>query len=269
MENAVFEFHDYKTYLHERIRHLPGKGRGARSQLAAAMGCQVAYVSHVLAGDRHFSLEQAEAAARFFSLRTEETEFFLLLVEYCRAGTHSLKEFLRRQLEQRRENFQQLKARVKLKGKISLEEQALYYSSWHFQAVQMALLLPHCGHAREVAKLLGLGGERVNEVISFLLSKGLVRETKNGFENTETKIHLGNDSPFVSKLHSNWRVHCLGVLDRKQEADLHYSGLVTVSRADYKKLRELFVKAVLDAHNLVFPSKDEMLCFMGMDFYEL
>ena len=46
-----------------------------------------------------------------------------------------------------------------------------------------------------------------------------MRESAKGYENTEAKIHLGADSPLISKLHTNWRIHCLGVLDRKQDAE--------------------------------------------------
>ena len=88
----LFEQTDYKAYLLALIATYPSKGRGIHRSMAEAIRCQVAYISHVLAGDYHFSIEQAEASARFFGLSRAESEFFVLLVSHNRSGTTELRE---------------------------------------------------------------------------------------------------------------------------------------------------------------------------------
>ncbi|MCM2324803.1 MAG: hypothetical protein NDJ90_16205, partial [Oligoflexia bacterium] len=90
-----------------------------------------------------------------------------------------------------------------------------------------------------------------------------------GYVTTETRIHLGNDSPLIGKLHANWRLHTLQSLDRKNPEDLHYSAAVTLSHADFTAVREILTRALLDTHKVIHPSKEERLCVMAMDFYEL
>ncbi len=271
MENSIYEYTEYKRFLLDRIAQAPSAGRGMRRKMADAMKCQVAYVSHILAGDRHLSPEQAEALTRFLGLRNDEAEYFMLLVEQNRAGTRELRAFLDRQLTRRREDHGHLRNRVAIRGKISPENQAVYYSSWHYQAVRMLITIPEFRRPDAIAERLGLKLERVNEILGFFIDNGLARHGPRGqYETVEAEIHLGNDSPLISRLHSNWRIHVLQTLDRKQADDLHYSGAVTLSSSDLPRVREIWMKAVLESHKVIrASSKEERLCVLAADFYEL
>jgi uncharacterized protein (TIGR02147 family) len=269
MERSPFEFAEYKSFVLSRIEAYPQGGRGVRARIAEAMGCQVAYVSHVLAADRHFSPEQAEALARFFALRVDEAEYFVLLVERARAGTPQLRQMIERQLERRREEYGELRARVQLRGRITPADQATYYSSWHYQAIRMLLTVPGHGTVARISERLGIPAERVTEVLTFLLEKGWVSETAQGYAATDVQVHLGGDSPLISKLHANWRIHSLTQLDRRNPEDLRYSGVVALSHGDFARVRELWVKTLLRSHKVVGPSREERVCAMALDFYEL
>jgi uncharacterized protein (TIGR02147 family) len=269
MEQPIFDFDDYKPFIVALIETFPNEGRGVRRKLAEACGCQVAYVSHVLAGDKNFSLEQAEAAARFFCLREDETEFFLLLTERARAGTVELRRYLDRQLSHRRLDYQEIKKRIRIHESISPADQAMYYSSWHYQAVHSAMTIPGLGSADAIAQRIGLDSERANEIILFLLSKGLVKETKHGYQPSEKQIHLPRTSPLIGKLHANWRVRTLSSLDRNKSEDYHYSGLVTLSQQDMLVVREILTRSLAEAIEVIKPSKEEKLCLLAMDFFEI
>jgi uncharacterized protein (TIGR02147 family) len=269
MTTSVFEFEDYKAFLLACIESAPNSGRGVRRELADFAGCQVAYVSHVLAGERHFNLEQAEAAARFFALRDDETEFFFLLVERQRAGTPELRRNLNRRIQSRRTDYREIKKRIRITKSISSADQALYYSSWHYQAVHSLLSIPDYQQSAKIATRLNLPTERVSSILEFLLDKGLIRETSNGYQSTETQIHLPRTSPLIAKLHSNWRVQTLSALENLKDDDYHYSGLVSLSAEDVSKVREIMTKALASSIEVVKPSREEKLCVLAMDFYEL
>jgi uncharacterized protein (TIGR02147 family) len=264
---SIFQFSDYKKFVLDRIEAAPNQGRGLRRELAEAMGCQVAYVSHVLAGDRHFSLEQAEALARFFALRAEETGFFFLLVEHNRAGTPALRKFLERQIREKRLEYLELQSRVNVQGKISEQDEATYYSSWHYQAVRVALSLPHCRTVGAISKELNLPSERVTEVLTFLIHRGIAREQGGQYFPGATRVHLASDSPHITKLHSNWRLHALRSLENYHTSDFHYSGVVSISRDDFEKVQEILRKAVVESLDVVKPSQEERLAVMNLDFY--
>lgn len=277
MDRFVFEFDDYKAFILAYIESAPNGGRGVRRRLSQAAGCQVAYISHVLAGDKHLSPEQAEAVARFFHLREEELDFFLLLVQLARAGTLQLKNQVLRQIEFRKREFQEVKKRLRINEEISPIDQALYYSSWHFQAIHSLFTIPEfqtnhqSGTSIEalIAIRLSLDIERVHEVLTFLLEKGLIEKRQKSFHVSEKQIHLPRTSPLISKLHSNWRVRTLGALDRIRADDYHYSGLVTLSHDDARRVREILMKALEASIDVVKPSKEEKICVLAMDFFEL
>ena len=84
---SLLEYRNYKLLLNDLIDTYPASGRGVRRRLAEAIRCQVAYVSHVLSGNYHFSAEQTEAASGFFGFSKDESEYVVLLVAHNRAGT--------------------------------------------------------------------------------------------------------------------------------------------------------------------------------------
>lgn len=269
MIRNIYEFTDYKAFTLARIGDFPNEGRGVRRQLAEAIGCQVAYVSHVLAADRHFSLEQAEAAARFFALREDETEFYLLLVERQKAGTVDLRKHLTKRIDSRRAEYQEITKRIRIANEISEADQARYYSSWQYQGIHSLLTIPGFDSAGAIASRLHMSIERVNEVLTFLLEKGLIEEKGGSYRPTATQIHLPRTSPLISKLHANWRVQTLSALENMRADDYHYSGLVTLSHDDAGRVREILMKALESSVEVIRPSTEEKLCVLAMDFYEL
>lgn len=269
MKKSVFEFEDYKAFVLNEISLLPNEGRGVRRQLAEFIGCQVAYVSHVLAADRHFSSEQAEAAARFFNLRDDEAEFFLLILELQKAGTPELRKFLSKRIQALRSDYQEVKKRLRITTEISSSDQARYYSSWHYQAIHSLLTIPEFRTAKNIAERLQLPIERVNDILSFFMQKGLATESKGETLPTEKQIHLPRTSPLISKLHTNWRVQSLSALENLKVDDYHYSGVVTLSEKDMKAVREILMKALATSVEVIKPSKEEKIAVLAMDFYEL
>src|SRR4051812_16016478 len=98
MNSEIVAYSDYKAFLRDSIAARPKGGWGVKSSLAQAMRCETAYVSQILNGASHLSLEQAQAVCRYFKLGKPETHYFLLLVQRARAGTPELREYFDEQL---------------------------------------------------------------------------------------------------------------------------------------------------------------------------
>ena len=108
----------YKEYLKARLAQMPRKGWGARGKLAKAIPCQVGYVSQVLNGEAHFSLEQCYAINNYLAHSEEEGHFFLLLTQLGRAESHPIREYFQKQIdelnrlvEQQHQQIDELKSR--------------------------------------------------------------------------------------------------------------------------------------------------------------
>ena len=267
MDLSVFEHTDYKHYLAAIGDSRP---RGFRKALAAATLCQTAYISHVLNGPGHFNLEQAEAAARFLNMNRDETRYFLAIVEYGRAGTTSLKEVLGEQIDEMRERQLQLKKRVGIQATLSRENQAVYYSSWHYAAVHMATTVPSLRSRPALGRALRISPRKLNSVLDFLVSVGLLARSGELYLPGSTLLHLERDSPFIFQHHANWRSQALASLhEEHSDTAVHYSSVVTLSAEDARKVRSLITQNLGEWIEVVKESKEEEVFGLCLDFFRV
>jgi uncharacterized protein (TIGR02147 family) len=269
MQKTIFDYKEYKAYLNDTIEKAPKKGHGMRSALAQAAGCQTAYISQVLNGSAHLSLEQAEGINRFLGHQRDEAQFFLLLIQYDRAGTPALKDRLRGQITELIERRLVLKNRLDVKKTLSREHQATYYSAWYYAAIHILLTIPEFRTVSAIAKRIGLPSKRVSEVLEFLISVGLAERAGDSYRVGATRIHLESDSPLIAKHHANWRMQAIQALDRGAEENLHYSSVVSVSKDDLLKIKSMLVQSIESAKAVIKDSKEETLCGFSLDFFNL
>ncbi len=141
MIKAVYDFSDYRAYLQMALP-VSGEERGSRNRFAEALNCQKGFISQVLGGSVHFSPEHAIKISRFLKHDPDEEEFFLLLVHLGRAGSHELVGFYKKKIGETLERRKQIKERIKAGSGLSESDQMLYYSTWHYTAIHMCLMVP-------------------------------------------------------------------------------------------------------------------------------
>lgn len=268
MDKSVFEYSSYKSYLGAKAG-ATGTRRGVKMAMAKAINCQPTYVSQVLHGKAHLSLEQAEILNGFFSHSRDEAFFFLLLVQKDRAGTRTLRDFFQEQIEDVLKKRLILTKRLGAKESLSEIHQSTYYSSWIYAALHIALTIPELRTRDALSDYFHLPVRKITESLDFLISTGLIKATKEGYEVTNSQIRLGNDSINILKHHTNWRLQATEALDREQLTDMHYSGVVSLSRADVVKVKNIFLDAVKESQALIKDSKEEELCAVAIDFFSL
>jgi uncharacterized protein (TIGR02147 family) len=267
MQKSIFDFNDYKDFLREWLKSLPGRGRGKRTELASAMNCKLAYVSQILNGDAQLSLEQAEILARYWGFSKDETEFLFLLVQLGRAGTENLRRFFLTHVEQTRAKRAVLKERFGVAEGMSELDRARYYSAWYFTAAHFLLTIPHFRSRAEISRRLDLEPQKVAEILDFLVKAGLAIQEGDRFLPTKMTIHLGNDSPEIIKHHANWRTRAIIASESETAADLHYSSVMSLSKSDAKKIRELIVQQIEQVREKVLPSPEEELYSFCLDWF--
>ena len=269
LENSLFEYRSYKTYLNDWILAQPQGGRGEKSRLAKALQCHPAYISLVLKGDSDFSLEQGEKVSEFLHHAEEETHYFLLLLQSERAGTRKLKAYFQKQIEQTIQQHLDLKRRLKTKQALGIKEQMIYYSAWYYSAIDAALSVPGLRTKEALQAYLGLPISVISKVLNFLLSVGLAEESAGRYQSTIISFHLGADSPMAMRSHANWRMRAVVSLDTARPEDLHYSSVVSVSAKDAEIIRERLVRAIEEIRNIVRTSTDEEVFCYNFDLFSL
>jgi uncharacterized protein (TIGR02147 family) len=269
MEKSVFEYRDYKEYLGDRLA-VSGQTRGQRSKLAETLGCQTAFVSQVVNGHTHFSLEHAIVINQFLSHTESESHYFMLLVHQGRAGTKTLREYYSRQIEAIHEKRQVVHERIQVKQTISVEDQMIYYSAWYYATVHVMLSIPEFQNKAAIAQHLNLPLSTITKCIEFLTSLGLATDIGKGRYGIGTaRIHLGQDSPMLSKHHTNWRMKAITSLDRFNKDDLHYSSVVTLSEKDATTVKSVLLSALEKTELILGPSKEEAVFSLAMDFFRI
>lgn len=268
MLKTVFDFMDYRAYLQDALP-VSGEGRGSRNRLAEALNCQKGFVSQVLGGSVHFSLEHAVKISRFLGHDPDEEEFFLLLVHLGKSGSRELSEFYRRKLGEILERRQSIKERIKAGSDLSESDQLIYYSSWHYTAIHMCLMVPGLRTRKAMSEYLGIPGEAVSRVLSFFLSRGLAQPKGAEFVAGPTRIHLPADSPLVSKHHANWRMQAISSLDQARARDLHYSLIMSLSEEAAEKIRNILLGSIQEVEPVLKSAKDETVYALNIDLFSL
>jgi uncharacterized protein (TIGR02147 family) len=266
--SSVFDFDDYKLFLKTWIRELPKHGHGFKQQLARALDCQTAYISQVLLGHNHLSLEQAEKAALFMKLSEDEVDFFLLLVQLARAGTPSLSKRLTKQIQVIRKKREQLKERVRVDFQLDPQTQTHYYSNWIYTAIHAALSIPALQTKERLHESFSASPAAIDAALEFLLQNKIIFLEGGRLKANSVRMHLGHDSPSINQHHTNWRMQAINSLEDRREEALHYSSVVTLSEMDAVKIKEKLMASIGSVKEIIKSSPEEELYCLNFDFFK-
>lgn len=267
MKKTIFDYVNYKDYINERIMDSPSKGRGIKLKISEFLKCQTAFISQVLNGDPNFSLEQAVKLNNFFEHTREEARYFLLLIQLLRAGSSGLQEFFKLEMKEILDKRSDLKNRLDIKNSLKKFDQQVYYSNWLYACIHMMVAIPEFQTPQAMSRHLNLPREKVMEVITFLEETGLIQRKGAHYEIGITKIHLSKDSPQIQRHHTNWRMQAIRSIDINESADLHYSTVVSMSRTDTPKVKEILIKAIEECRSVIRDSKEEKIQSICIDFF--
>ena len=265
---AVYEYISYKTYM-KKLLSTSGKDRGARSKLAKFLNCQTGYISQVLRGNTDFSLEHAVKINEFLEHDEEEKHFFMLLVHYERAGSADLKKYYKKQIDLILRERSEIKSRINEDSALSKEDHAEYYSQWYYAAVHVIVSINKYQTKAKIKERLKLDQSSLNKVLSFLQKKQLIFEEKGVYKIGARRIHLSKDSPMIPKHHTNWRIESLKALERGEVNNLHYSSVITLSKSDAEKIKEVLLSSIERIEPILTLSPEEDIYSMNLDFFKL
>lgn len=267
-KQELYQFRAYKDYLKSRVGPSTER-RGIKRAMASALNCQPTYVSQVLNGHAHFSLEQGEILADFFAFSESEKHFFLLLIQRDRAGTTRLQAYFDDQIDGLLAERMILTKRLGSEHTLSQDEQSQYYSSWHFAAIHMAVTIPNLREPSSISRALQIPMKRTLEVLEFLRKAGLVLRDGGHYHPGKSLIRLGKNSQHILKHHTNWRLRAVDSLEREVADELHYSAVISLSKSDVARLKNQFLEFISDTLKVVRASKEEKLFAFNLDFFDL
>ena len=270
MKSMIFDYLEYKEYFQDYLSTMPKSGRGQYKKLAEFLRVSTVSVSQIFRGERHLTSEQAYLVTKFIELDNYETTYFLHMLDYAKASHFELKEFYKLRLDKVREEAIRVKGRISKFKELKDSDKAIFYSDASFSKVRLASSLEGINNIDDLSKYLNIPSSKISSIVDFLLEKGLCKLKKDQLHINTQHTLLTADSPFVKNHHVNWRVNSIekaSDLNRKNE--VMFTLPMSLSEKAYDELHKLILKTIKDTYDVVGPSEDECLAYLGIDLYKI
>ena len=264
---SVFEFLEYKAFIRAWMASQPKAGRGLFRQWAEQLRVSTTLMSQVFNGEKELSLEMASDFCDLLGFSDAEADYFLLMVEYARAGSRSLKQRLKRKLQAEQNRAQNLSQRLKVEELPDFTK-AIFYSSWMYAGIRNLTAIPQFQNVESLADHLKMPRLQVQKIVEFLLENGLCQLEQGSLQVGSKRTHLGAQSPLVAKHHQNWRLHSFQKMPLQRDEDLYFTFPMSLSVEDAAKIRRYLPTVIEEIHKIVGPSESETVRCLNLDFFE-
>ncbi len=269
MKNSIFEYDNYKQFALDWVKTKAQKGRGQLSRIAEHLNISSVSVSYIFSGERNLSEEQALELSEFLGLNEIESDYFLLLVQFARAGSKKLEQKYLKQISELKIKAQDLKARVPEHPEMDESAKARFYSNWYFSGIRLLSSIDGVDDIDSIVELLNLPKPRVREVLDFLLRYGLCIQKNGKLAMGPQRTHIDAKSALVAAHHRNWRLKAIENFDQIAEDELSFTGPMTLSRVAMREIRSELTELVARVAKLVEPSEAEVLSCINVDLFRI
>jgi uncharacterized protein (TIGR02147 family) len=239
MASAIFKYQDYRKFLEICLSQ-----RGAKKEFSEYIGCQTTFLSNVISGYANLSLEHAIRGCESLQLTPSESHFFMLTVQFEKAGTPTLKNYYLKQIKEIQSSQSEIKNHISAHETIPVEDQMKFYQSWMYVAVHILCAIPEYQSRRNLCAYLNLSPKNLNPIIDFMVQQGLIHEEGGRLIQGQKRVHLSKNSPFLTNHHLNWRVKATQSLDYDRENDLHYTMVMSLSKRDVERMKEIILESI-------------------------
>jgi len=266
--SQIYDFKDYRSYLKIKLA-TSGETRGLRTRVASLLNTKPSFVTQVLSGKNNLTPEHCPIINEMLGHNLDESHFFILQVLHARAGTRALEDFYSSQIIEVLDKRKNISERLKTSETLSPAHQAIYYSKWQYAAIHLLSSIPQFQSISSIAQRLKLSTSMISEGVEKLIELGLLSIENGKLKITEKRILLKKDSPWISQMHSNYRLRAIDSFSEPLKNDFHYSMGVSLSKKDYEKIREKILHWIEDLDPLIRESKEEEAYCILIDLFQM
>lgn len=267
---SLYLYLDYKAYLRSLFKEQGKGGRGQLQKVAQVLNVHSTFVSLVFKDKRDFSLEQAVILAQHFQLTATESDYFLNLVSYARAGTPALRAHFRDKIKAAQEEAKKLSTRFDHDRNLAPEEREVFYSSWHYSAIRVYTSTDPKGRTpEEIASHFKLNRKTVVEALEFLRRVHLVTEKSGHYFPGTQRTYLEKGHPLLKCHHGNWRQKALSQFEELTDDEMMFTSTVSLSQADFHVLREHLAQLIKKTSDVMKETTPETVACLNIDFFQV
>lgn len=266
---SIYEFSDYKQFFNAWVLKQPNGGHGEYRRVSQSLGVSTTMVSQVFKGDKHLSLEMACELTEYLNLSDEETEYFLLLVEFNRAGSLKLQKKLGKQITIRQEKAKKIENRVTKDFELSEEAKVIFYSSWIYSGIRLLSAVPGYQDVVSISEKLNLSRNQVQKIVDFLIMHNLCQEKSGRITTGNVATHLGSSHLLAAKHHQNWRLQGFQKMSFQSDEDMFFTFPCALSKKDAEILQSKILQWIVEIRRVVGPSDSEIVRCLNIDWFGL
>lgn len=265
----IYTFDDYRPFLRQYLRSLPGKGRGEIGKLARHIAINISVLSLVLKGDRDLTPEHALEVSDYFAWPTHMKEYFCLLNQFQRAGSFKLKTNLKAKIQIMRKQARDLSTQVTRDVIFSDEQKSVFYSHFAYSAIRMLSSFTEGISLDELETQLKLSRAQLVEMLRFLVENKLVVEINGRFFIGPQATHLEKKSLHFKQNHTNWRIQGIQKIDRQSERDFFYTAPFAISEKDFSVFRDELSQLIKKFVGIAKDSDADQVGCLSIDFFAI
>lgn len=266
---SIFNFKSYKKFCNDWVLQQPKAGRGQFRKMALHLNVNPVIITQVLKGDRNFNEEQAYELTQFLGLSSVETDYFLLLMKYEKAGTYKLQKYYLEKIKVSQKNANEIKNRLPKDKLLSAEAKATFYSNWYYSGIRLLTAIPEYQSEESIANYFGMPLTKVREVVNFLVENNLCFRKKNKIICSDQSTHIDAKSPLVSRHHKNWREQSAVNMLKENDNNMFFTAPIVIDQetADYIKQELLSCIERLSKKSTKAPS-EQLMC-LNIDWFHI
>ncbi len=252
--------------------------RGYNSRLAEAASCHSSHLSHVLGERGHLTPDQALAIADFWQLPDLQSDYFLTLVEFERAGTERLRKKLRIRLDDIRKEGRRFHGRTaardeKPRVELSLADATKYCSHWYYCVIHCLIEVKAFRTEEAIAEHLNLSRTLVHHVLENLeRMKLLARDENSGEWYVLQGVKYTGPDDLLTLMNSSQRLFASYRRELRNPDDMNVTIVTAIRKSELAAMREMLINCLKDMTKLsAFQENKEaetamMIC---LDLFEI
>jgi uncharacterized protein (TIGR02147 family) len=267
----LYTFDSYKDYLKDIIVNNK-QSRGFQSQLAKAATCQVSYLSQVLNSKTELTPDHGINIAKFLGLNKNDTEYFLCLINYSRATTITLVDYIKKQMSLLKIKSTTLEHKFEVDYKpLSDEAINVMHSSWLYLAVQTALDIPALRTVNALSEKFKVPKEKIEDVLQFSAKHKMVTEKNNEWFQTDAAVDQLSTSKLGHVIHHSWNEKSCSDIEIKNPDSVHTLFISALVEEDYIKIKNIISDSLKRTLPIILDTTktpDKLYCFK-CNFFEV
>lgn len=263
----IYRYDSYHDVLKVWMLEQPNQGRGLSSKIARHLNISTVLVSQILSGTRLLQMDYAFQLAKFIGFTEQETEYFLLLIQYARAGTETYKTFILKQIKLLQKEQLEIKNHVAQDINLSEQDKAQFYSHWHYSAVRLTADIPDYNTAARISESLSIPVARVNEILEFLVRCKLCVLQNGKYKMAAQNTHLAAGSPWIYSRQLQWRQKAIQAMEMTSDRNMFYTGPMVLSKKDTLWVRDQLIDLISKINSRLKDSPSEELMCLNIDWF--